>query len=258
MIHTHRPRRPLSRFVESIWLHDGPLVAHRRERVLPTGSMELIFDLCSGAGAGSLVNGARSTSFVIETGRATSVMGVDFAPGGAFPLLGAPAGEFQDALVPLEAVWGRKAAEIRERLADAPTAGRKFAILESALIDRAACAPEPHPAASVALEAFLGSAETPSVGSVARRVGLSPRRFIQVFRDRVGLSPKLFCRVRRFQRVLPATEGRPRVDWAAVALSCGYADQAHLVRDFRAFSGLNPTAYLAARGQNPIHVPLAD
>jgi AraC-like DNA-binding protein len=68
----------------------------------------------------------------------------------------------------------------------------------------------------------------------------------------------LFCRVRRFQQVLPATDGRKRVDWAAVALACGYADQAHLVRDFRAFSGLSPTAYLAARGENPNHVPVVD
>ena len=110
----------------------------------------------------------------------------------------------------------------------------------------------------MALRAFLGTPRPPSIGAVARRVGLSPRRFIQVFRDRVGLGRKVFCRVRRFQRILAATEGRGRVDWAALALDCGYADQAHLVGDFRAFSGLNPTAYLVSRGENPNHVPVAD
>ena len=160
--------------------------------------------------------------------------------------------------MPLEAAWGPQAVEIRERLTEAPTAGQKFRIIEAALLERAARAPAPHPAVSAALEAFLGTPHRSSIGAMARRVGLSSRRFIRLFRDRVGLPPKVFCRVRRFQRVLAATEGRRRVDWAAVALACGYADQAHLIRDFRAFSGLKPTAYLAARGENANHVPVAD
>jgi AraC-like DNA-binding protein len=74
----------------------------------------------------------------------------------------------------------------------------------------------------------------------------------------VGLTPKLFCRVRRFQRVLRRIgTGRP-VEWAAVAVDCGYFDQAHFIRDFHAFSGINPSAYLAGRTEHLNHVPLLD
>ena len=69
-------------------------------------------------------------------------------------------------------------------------------------------------------------------------------RFLDVFRSDVGLSPKAFCRIRRFAAVLRRLERAVNVDWIDVALSCGYFDQAHFNHDFRAFSGLSPSAYL--------------
>ena len=99
---------------------------------------------------------------------------------------------------------------------------------------------------------------TRTILEVTDRVGLSPRWFIQVFREEVGLTPKLFCRVRRFQEVVRLIENREQVEWAEVALGAGYFDQAHFIRDFRAFSGLTPTAYLAQRGERLNHVPLRE
>jgi AraC-like DNA-binding protein len=79
-----------------------------------------------------------------------------------------------------------------------------------------------------------------------------------MFREHVGLTPKLFCRIRRFQDALNRTAGGKRVVWAQLAADCGYFDQAHFVRDFQAFSGINPTAYLLARGEWVNHLPLPD
>jgi AraC-like DNA-binding protein len=64
--------------------------------------------------------------------------------------------------------------------------------------------------------------------------------------------------VRRFQRALRLVgQGRP-VQWAAVAADGGYFDQAHFIRDFRAFSGLNPSTYIAQRTEHLNHVPLIE
>jgi methylphosphotriester-DNA--protein-cysteine methyltransferase len=87
-------------------------------------------------------------------------------------------------------------------------------------------------------------------------VGLSPKRFISIFRDQVGLTPKLYGRVRRFQTVIERVHGAADVDWADVALSAGYYDQAHFSHDFRGFTGLTPTAYLAKQGEFMNHVPM--
>jgi AraC-like DNA-binding protein len=62
------------------------------------------------------------------------------------------------------------------------------------------------------------------------------------------LTPKLFARVCAFQRVIRSIGQRSEIDWADTAATCGYYDQAHLIREFRAFSGLTPVSYLARRG----------
>jgi AraC-like DNA-binding protein len=255
---TYIPARPLADFVELLWLYESYAPPHGMERVLPTGTMELVTILGDGAGGGPIVSGAHSQSFTLDTSLPMSVMGVHFKPGGAFPFLGVPAGELHNAHVSLDALWGPKAGELRERLLEARSPAARFRILEESLLSRATMSLSRHPAVDFALGEFGRVPHARTIADVTAHVGLSPRRFIQIFTDRVGLTPKLFCRVRRFQEVLRTIQRQQEVDWADVAVACGYYDQAHFIADFRAFSGLNPTAYLRMRGEHLNHVPLVD
>lgn len=266
------PQPPLSDFVELFWLYEGYDPPHARERCLPTGTVELVINLRDEtlrvydrrdhdrfrSFGGALVCGAHSGFFVIDAARQETIMGVHFKPGGAFPFLGLPAGELRDTHVSLETLWGAKAGELRERLLEAETPEARFHALEQTLLARATRPLARHPAVAFALGEFQNAPHTPTVSEVTGRIGLSQRRFIQLFRDEVGLTPKLFCRVRRFQEILRLVEDEQRVEWAEVALGCGYFDQAHFIHDFQAFSGLTPTAYLARRGDHHNHVPLRD
>ena len=75
-------------------------------------------------------------------------------------------------------------------------------------------------------------------------IGISARRFEQLFAEQVGLTPKLFCRIQRFQRVLHLINEQADIDWSDIALSCGYFDQSHFIHDFQSFS---PEASLTER-----------
>ena len=77
------PAPPLADFVELLWLCQGDAPAHARERVLPTGTTELVIGLGEDAW-GPVICGAHSESFVIDTALRSAVMGVHFRPGGAF------------------------------------------------------------------------------------------------------------------------------------------------------------------------------
>lgn len=262
---TYIPGPPLSDFVEMFWQYDGLDPPHARERCLPSGTVEIVVGLGDDrrnayrpmASCGPLVCGAHSGFFVVDTADQASTMGVHFRPGGAFPFLG-PAAELRDARVPLEALWGAEAARLRDRLLDAATVEARFHVLEQTLIARATKPLERHPAVAFALEQFRSVPQRLRVSEAARLSGFSQRRFIRLFDDEVGLTPKLFCRIQRFQRVLRLAEHAHRVQWADVALECGYFDQAHLINDFRAFSGVTPTAYLASRGDHFSHLPIPD
>lgn len=270
------PRPPLSRFVDLFWYHGGEHPPHARERRLPTGTVELIFDLRDDGArghdgqegrerfrgfGGALVCGPHSGFFVIDTAVQASVMGAHFKPGGALPFLGVAAHELRDAHVPLEALWGARAGELRQRLLEAGTPQAGFRVLEESLSERAmrpARRHPAHPAVAFALEEFRYAPHARKVSEVRARTGLSARRFIRLFDEEVGLTPKLFCRVRRFQEALCLIEDGRGVGWADLALASGYFDQAHFARDFRGFSGLTPTAYLARRGEHRNHVALVD
>jgi len=254
---TYIPRQPLADFVEVLWWYKRDTVSHRKERLLPMGTMELVLDLADET-SGPWICGAHSESFEIETSEPATIVGVHFKSGGAFPFLGLPAGELHNARLTLDTLWGNMARLLRERVCEAESPAAKLRVLEQALLEQATRPLTRHPAVAFALKEFNTAAPARSVSEVVEKTGLSPRRFIDVFRDEVGLTPKLYRRICRFQQLLQRIQGRQSIDWANTAVDCGYYDQAHFIHDFRTFSGLNPTTYLQVRGEHLNHIPLAD
>jgi AraC-like DNA-binding protein len=85
------------------------------------------------------------------------------------------------------------------------------------------------------------------VKEIAAEVGWSRKHLLLQFRDHVGLPPKTLARIIRFNRTLRCLEGIEAPHWAEIAHACGYYDQAHFNRDFRAFAGTTPGDYLRRR-----------
>lgn len=81
------------------------------------------------------------------------------------------------------------------------------------------------------------------VGAVAAELGWSRRHLTERFRGELGLSPKTFARVLNFEHAHDLATARDPLPWADVATISGYADQAHLVRDWSEFTGRTPTAW---------------
>jgi len=268
---TYVPRPPLSELVEWFWFYDDLVPDHSLERVLPHGAMELIIDLKpepkrlfdrenlsrSRSFRGSWLSGVHSRFIVIEARPDSSMMGVHFKPGGAYPFLGFPAAELRDAVVELEQIFGTAAIELRDRLLEAPAPAQKFRVLEAFLLRRARIPAAAPRAAAFALRELEAGPATRPVRDLAARAGVSHKHLIDEFARWVGLTPKTFCRIRRFQSVLRQVQVRRAVVWADVACSCGYFDQAHFIHDFQAFSGLNPSAYLTdCASDHPNFVPI--
>ena len=271
IFHTRASGPPLADFVELMWFGDGYTAPHRLERVLPTGAMSLIVNLHADRTRvydvkdvrkcrtmnGALLVGAYSNFGVIDTEEQRCTFGVVFKAGGAFPFFQLPAGELQNTEASLDNFWGAEAGLLREQLLAAKTPEAKFAMAESALLRRIVKPPEPHPAVRFAVDRFRRQPGR-TISTVTDQIGLSERRFIQVFADQVGLTPKLYCRLQRFQRALRHISRCRDMDWTQIALCCGYFDQAHFNHDFRAFSGINPSTYVANRTQFQNHVVLTD
>ena len=267
--HQRIPRPPLRAFVASIWVcRDDSPRSHALERILPTGAAQLIVNLKEDvtrrydpdrphsfvSTSGTILAGAQSRYHIIDTSEQEWVAGVAFRPGGTRAFVRTPAHELRDADIPLEILWGRQStAQFREQLLECRHPETLLDTIERTLTEQL----QPngaHPAISFALAAFNRVPLAPNIGAVTNAVGLSAKRFIERFKSDVGLSPKQYCRIRRFQQAVRHAHGGGTLDWARVALDCGYYDQAHFIHDFRAFSGLTPTGYQVAKTSFQNHV----
>ncbi|HKP55678.1 MAG TPA: helix-turn-helix domain-containing protein [Polyangiales bacterium] len=251
LLRTHQPGPPLAKHVDYLWhLRDAP--GHAAERVLPSGTLELVINLahdafqfqtCTGSQhlRGAMVSGVYTRFFTIDTRDHADVLGVHFRPGGAWPILGVAPGALADQHCELEDLWGRtNVRRLREQLLETPTQQR-LSVLEASLAARCVDGWQLHAACEEALDALAHGAR---VMEVATAAGLTSRRLQALFHEQVGVTPKLFARLCRFQRALCAATPSFR----DLALDAGYFDQSHLIREFRALAGCAPMELARARG----------
>ena len=264
------PRPALRPFVETLWVTDEtsqlPSVTPRREHVLPTGMMHLVFrladnplrlfeDAADAAGefvGDAVVGGARASFYIRDISRPLCSVGAQLRPGAAQALFGIPADELAGRHTQVEDLWGPSVASMREQLAECAPAQR-LDVFEAMLADRLPAVRGVHPAVARALEQF---SSTSNVHDVVTASGYSHRTFIALFLRSVGLTPKLFCRVLRFRRALERVSA-DHMSWVDLAGAAGYSDQAHFNREFREFAGVTPGEYRRTSPRFAHHVPIA-
>ncbi|MCZ2815487.1 helix-turn-helix domain-containing protein [Modestobacter sp. VKM Ac-2984] len=203
-------------------------------------------------------------ALITQTGWQAGVQ-LALSPLGARALLGLPAGALASLDCPVADVLGTDGAELIDRVRSAPDWAGRFAALEHVLLRRLQADSVPAPEVVEAWRLTLASGGRLRVADVAGRVGWSERHLLTRFRAETGLTPKEAARVVRFDRARRALAARVAgggpPDLAALAVATGYADQAHLTREWRAFSGLPPTRWLAAEfgivqdGRTPVSTP---
>jgi AraC-like DNA-binding protein len=250
-----RPGTPLSKHVEYLWMiGDAPV--HALERIVPTGTLELVVNLATDEIniyddhgrvrqrlAGAVVSGVYRRAFVVDTRAHVSMVGAHFWPGGAGAVLGVPPGALADRHVALSDLWA--GSTLREQLCGARD---PLALLETLLVAHSTTRAS-HAAIPPAL-AMVARAQP--IGDIAQALGLSRRRLIEVFTADVGITPKRMSRVLRLQRAL-ALAGTG-TDWGRTSHASGYYDQAHLIRDCNEIAGMSPSELVrASAGVKPHH-----
>jgi AraC-like DNA-binding protein len=201
-------------------------------------------------------SGRRLSSFVAGPGEgvtrtehagAQDGVEVRLTPLGAYQLLGVPIGELAERVVGLDDVLGRVGTQLSEQLADAVDWKTRFGLLDRAFTRAAARGPRPDRNLVAALSRLERRHGDLAIGELLMDTGWSRRRLGERFRAQIGLTPKSAARILRFSRARDLLTRPGHRSIASIALSCGYYDQAHFNRDFRALAGCTPTEYLAAQ-----------
>ncbi len=266
----YAPSRALEPFVECYWGVRGSADYHV-ELVVPNGATELMVNL--GPEQRVVAYGRRPAEDTFRNAWLAGVQdeplthaspaGVDhvsvrFRPGGAHAFFGLPMDELRGRVVELSDLLGPgRAEEITSRVRDRDDDLGRCRALEAWLFERRLGV---HPYFATVRRAIdllrVGSYATP-IGELCARLGMSNRHLIKQFRTTVGLLPKTYARIGRFQRVIDGCRGAEGVDWSRVAFENGFADQPHLIREFKRFAHVTPEQFLRARTPDQSHVVVA-
>jgi AraC-like DNA-binding protein len=263
------PSAALAPFVDFYWILRWDLrgEAPHQQTILPHPNVNLAFE-ASGAG----IYGVDRRLFTRELTGQGRVFGVRFRAGGFRPFWQAPISQLTDRVVPAARLFGGRAEKARQVIMRAGSgsgagAGAGAGAGPGPGVDAWA---EGDAEMTADAEALLGSvrpARDPMAEQAAdmvacitsdpalRRVdelsaasGMTARSLQRLFADYVGVSPKWVMRRARLHEAAERADGGELVDWAELAADLGYADQAHLTRDFTATIGVPPTRYALGAG----------
>jgi AraC-like DNA-binding protein len=213
----------------------------------------LVFSLCrvcradgvwqsgSGAPSGDLIGPSTAVGESSMAARAESV-GAYFRAGAVSQFTGISGADIRDRVAGADSVWGAGGLRLAEELTELGREGARVDRLEAALLQRAAKGTRPETDLDIAAMAawIIQRGGQVTVEHLAEQAGVSRQHLARVFGQSVGVSPKVFCRLVRFQSALAYATPRCDLDWAQVAAQMGYADQSHMIAEFREFSSLTP------------------
>jgi AraC-like DNA-binding protein len=211
-----------------------------RQRVLTHPSVNMTFTT---GGRARVVGVVRDvfTETIEGQGR---VVGVCFRPGGFRPLLDGPVSAITDRFTPVERIFGPEARTVADAIIAEPGTDQAVALLEDFLRSRLPETPDPMAAEVTAIvERIAAEPALLRVDELAAGLGIGTRRLQRIFSEYVGVGPKWVIRRYRMQEAAERAGSGAGVDWAALSIELGYADQAHFTRDFSRAIGTSPAQY---------------
>jgi AraC-like DNA-binding protein len=225
------PAPDLAPFVERFWAVEWSYATPYRQKVVPYPHVHVTVR----PGAAPEVSGVASRHVVKVLFGTGTVVGARFRPGAFRPLLGGPVSALSDRTVP--------AAEVPGLARCGPVEPVDLTALQRWL---RGVLPEPDPTgleAGAVVALVAADRAISRVDQLAAATGTSVRGLQRLFAEHVGVGPKWVIRRYRLREVTERMAAGVRIDWAGLAAQLGYADQAHLTRDFADIFGEPPTQY---------------
>ena len=250
----YQPCSILAPYIECLWFvsDEHASVQRRPEHVLPDGCIEWIFHLQdrfeSRLGPGtwqlqprSFVVGPLTRFLLLQSSGRIHTMGVRFRPTGAYRFIPLALDALTDEIVPTSDIWHGVGDELEDAVLSARSDDARRVLLETFLLGQLTRI-GPRLRFEAAVSEILRSRGQTRVHFLAEKIGVGQRQLQREFRESLGLSPKSMGRIVRFQNLLRLAGEDQLREWASLAVDGGYADQAHMVREFQEFSGQSPTA----------------
>lgn len=253
----YEPSADLAKHVKTYWSLDSePEHEPQRERIFPDGCIELIFnhgdrfkkydnETDFHLQSLSFIHGQLKHFFELEPTGRVGIFSTRFHPAGLQPFIDFDVDTFTGKTLTVTEVWGDEGTSLATAIQKCATHEERVVVLEGFLLKKRDVLKVDNAPVEYCVDAMLASVGDVSIEKLAEELNISKRQLERRFTAAVGITPKLLARIIRFQNILQLIENKEFKSFTTVAYDGGFYDQAHFIKDFKDFTGLNPKQYFS-------------
>lgn len=255
---TYIPDPSLAKQVKLYWsieslVDDTP---HERERIFPDGCIELIFNYSDHwrkydtdtefhIQEPCFIHGQLKTYFELQATGKIGVFSARMHPAGLRPFVDFDIDTFTGNTLTIAQVWGKDGEILEKDMLGCATNEERIQVLEKFLLSKRQAMKVDNAPVEYCVDTMLKTVGNVSIDELAGELKIGKRQLERRFTATVGISPKLLARIIRFQNILQLIENEEFKSFTTVAYEGGFYDQAHFIKDFKDFTGLNPKQYFS-------------
>ena len=254
----YTPCDALAKHIRYYWsLESNPEDApHSRERIFPDGCIELIFNyrdlfikfengIASHEQYRTMLYGQLKKFIEVQATGSVGLFSVRFSPAGLQPFLDYDVARITTHELNISELWGTDGLELERQMLHCISNQERIILIEQFLSSRLKIVAFDNQHVEYCVDALTASNGNVTIEKLAQDLNIGKRQLERKFSAAVGLSPKYFARIIRFQNTLQLIEKHEFTSFTAVAADGGFYDQAHFIKDFKEFTGLNPKQYFS-------------
>jgi AraC-like DNA-binding protein len=250
--HEYTPHQLLEDTVKCFWIHEGTYPSESKQDITPDGCVELIFNFGSPyrllttdpptALPPAIIVGFQDKTLPILLHGTIQVVAARLFAWGAMALLQDHVDTLTNEVTALGAPWDALIELLKSRVAlgEYEQAAK---VLEEFLLQRAILRKYDLELIQTAAKLLHHTKGECRIADLADYCQVSVRQLERGFRRVIGTSPKVFARTVRFEQAQRRLMFDPDADLTQLAYECGYFDQAHFIKDFKAFAGKTPSEH---------------
>lgn len=252
-----QPQDTLSALVKCYWTLDGPkAVPAQKQRILPDGCMEMIFhhaDLylqysntnSSFVQPRCFVIGQLTQPLEIEATGITGIFSVRFHPDGFLPFATLPIKCFENTALPLQELFGQQGMEVEQAILGAQNTRQRIAVIEAFLINQMGRPEAIDRTVKAIVATILSTKGHARIAELSQSNKINRRQLERRFSETIGLSPKQLAKTIRLQAAMKRLLSGTYTSLTELAYESEYYDQAHFIKDFKAFTGHTPKTFFS-------------
>ncbi|WP_062053337.1 AraC family transcriptional regulator [Aquimarina longa] len=254
---TYKPHSDLESLISCYWTLEVPAESDtQRQRIIPDGTIEMAFILGDDIKRytsedefilqpRAMVLGQIIEPFYIQPTGYVNTFAIRFYPYGFGNFVTVPIKDLANKETPIELLFGKKIAkELEQKIVEAISSSERIEIIENFLLDRLNEKTTVDKIVKTTIDALIATKGNASITSILKE-DLSKRRQLERnFIKQIGVSPKQLGKVIRLQTALKMLLNKKSENLTDIAYESEYFDQAHFIKDFKEFTGINPKAFL--------------